>query len=299
MTLPAMLTPEALAAALPATGRASIPYLDPFSPDRPLVLECYRPAGHRPENPVVLVQHGMLRNGDEYCEAWIPTADRHGLLIVAPTFPTGSWPGAGPYNDGNVLAEDGSLRPRGTWSQAIPGRVFALLRQAGITTRDKACLWGHSAGGQFVHRLMATQDPDLFEAVAPANAGWYTLPTLDIPYPQGLGGIGLGHADVVRLLAYPMVIFAGDQDVETEGPSLPSHDAARAQGPHRFARAHNYLAQGQAEAARLGVPCNWRLIVVPGIGHEGMRMSGIAGDYWFDGKLPEAPSAPREIVKEL
>ena len=299
MTMPAILTPEALAAALATPGRASIPCLDPFNLDRPLVLECYRAANHRPENPVVLVQHGMMRNGDEYCEAWIPTADRHGLLIVAPTFPTESWPGSVPYNDGNVLAEDGTLRPRESWSQAIPGRVFALLRQAGVTTREKAYLWGHSAGGQYTHRLMATQDHGIFEAVGPANAGWYTLPTLETPYPQGLGGIGLTQDDVVKLLAYPMVIFAGDQDIETEGPSLPSHPAARAQGPHRFARAHNYLAQGQAEAARLGVACNWQLIVVPGIGHEGMRMSGIAGDYWFDGKMPEAPSEPREIVKEL
>ena len=294
-----ILTPDALATALNAPGRASIPFLDPANPDRPLVLECYRAPGHRPGNPVVLVQHGMLRNGDEYCEAWIPTADRHGLLIVAPTFPSDSWPGAGPYNDGHVLAEDGSLRPRDGWSQAIPGRVLALLQQSGVTTRDKAYLWGHSAGGQFVHRLMATQDHGIFEAVGPANAGWYTLPTLDAPYPQGLGGIGLTRDDVARLLAYPMVIFAGDQDTETEGPSLPSHAAARAQGPHRFARAHAYLERGRAEAARLGVACNWRLVVVPGIGHEGMRMSGIAGDYWFDGKMPEAPTAPREIRKEL
>ena len=293
------MTPEALAAALPAKGRASIPYVDPLSPDRKLVLECYRPANHRPENPVVLVQHGMMRNGDEYCDAWIPTADKHGLLIVATTFPNESWPGTLPYNDGNVLAEDGSLRPRETWSQAIPGHVFALLRAAGITTREKAYLWGHSAGGQFTHRLAATQSHDIFEAIGPANAGWYTLPTLNLPYPRGLGGIGLTEADVAKLLAYPMVIFAGDQDIETEGPSLPSHEAAKAQGPHRFARAHNYLAQGKAEAARLGVACNWTLIVVPGIGHEGMRMSGIAGDYWFDGKMPEAPSEPREIVKEL
>lgn len=293
------MTPRELRAALSAPGRASIPYTDPFSPDRPLVLECYRPAAHRPDSPVVLVQHGMGRNGDEYCEAWVPAADRHGLLIVATSFPAASWPGSRPYNDGHVLEEDGSLRPRENWSQAIPGRVFALLREAGLTTRDKAHLWGHSAGGQFVHRLMATQPHDIFEAVGPANAGWYTLPTLDLPYPQGLAGIGLSREDVVRLLAYPMVLFAGDQDIETQADNLPKHEAALAQGPHRFARAHHYLARGQAEAARLGVPCNWRLVVVPGIGHEGMRMSAVAADYWFDGRMPEAPVAPRAVTTEL
>jgi hypothetical protein len=76
------------------------------------------------------------------------------LLIVAITFSKEAWPDAVTYNNGHVLAEDGSLRPRECWSQAIPGRVFARLREAGVTRRDKTYLWGHSAGGQFVHRLL-------------------------------------------------------------------------------------------------------------------------------------------------
>ena len=90
------------------------------------------------------------------------------------------------YNNGHVLDEDGGLRPRECWLLAIPGRVFALLREAGITRRDKTYLWGHSAGGQFVHRLLATQPAEIFEAVGAANSGWYTLPTLDLHYPDGL-----------------------------------------------------------------------------------------------------------------
>lgn len=155
-----------------------------------------------------------------------------------------------------------------------------------MTTRDKAYLWGHSAAGQFVHRLMATQPHDIFEAVGAANAGWYSAPTLDLPYPEGLGGIGLTRDNVAKLLAYPMIIFAGDLDTETASDNLPKHEAAMAQGPHRFARAHAYLARGQAEAARLGVACNWRLVVAPGIGHEGIRMSAIAASYWFGDEMP-------------
>jgi hypothetical protein len=56
-----------LAAALARPGRASIPYIDPFSADRPLVLECFRPERHDPNKPVVVVQHGMSRNGADYC----------------------------------------------------------------------------------------------------------------------------------------------------------------------------------------------------------------------------------------
>ena len=193
------MSPEDLARALVQPGRASIPYLDRYNPDRLLILECFRPQAHNPDKPVVIVQHGASRNGAEYCEAWIPAAEQHGLLIVAITFSKEAWPDAVTYNNGHVLDEDGSLRPRGCWSQAIPGRVFALLHDAGITRRDKAYLWGHSAGGQF-QRLLATQPHGIFETVGAANSGWYTLPTLDLHYPDGLGGIGLVRDDVVRFL---------------------------------------------------------------------------------------------------
>src|SRR6266478_3960091 len=75
------MSPDDLARALVQPGRASIPYLDRYNPERPLVLECFRPQGHNPDKPVVIVQHGASRNGAEYCEAWVPAAERHGLLI--------------------------------------------------------------------------------------------------------------------------------------------------------------------------------------------------------------------------
>ena len=277
------MSPDDLARALAQLGRASIPYFDRYNPDRPLMLECFRPHGYDPDKPVVIVQHGASRNGAEYCEAWIPAAEQHGLLIVAITFSKEAWPDAVTYNNGHVLDEDGSLRPRECWSQGIPGRVFALLREGGITRRDKTYLWGHSAGGQFVHRLLATQPSGIFEAVGAANSGWYTLPTLDLHYPDGLGGIGLTRDDVARFLGYPLVIFSGDQDIDGPAENFPRHDAAMAQGPNRFARAQFYIERGRAEAAKLGVPCRWSRVVVPGVAHEGMQMSAFAGDYWFRG----------------
>ena len=62
------MSPDELARALVQPGRASIPYLDRYNPDRLLVLECFRPQSHNPDKPVVIVQHGASRNGAEYCE---------------------------------------------------------------------------------------------------------------------------------------------------------------------------------------------------------------------------------------
>ena len=70
-------------------------------------------------------------------------------------------------------------------------------------------------------------------------------------------------------------------------------NAAMAQGPNRFARAQFYIDCGRAEAAKFGVPCLWSRVVVPGVAHEGMRMSAFAGDYWFGAG---ANSAPRGML---
>jgi hypothetical protein len=43
-------------------------------------------AKSKPDKPVVIVQHEASRNGAEYCEAWIPAAERNGLRIVAIIF---------------------------------------------------------------------------------------------------------------------------------------------------------------------------------------------------------------------
>ena len=106
------MSPGDLARALMQPGRATIPYLDRYKPERPLALECFRPKTQTPDKPVVIVQHGASRNGADYCEAWIPAAERHGLLIFAITFSKEAWPDAVTYNNGHVLDEAGGLRPR-------------------------------------------------------------------------------------------------------------------------------------------------------------------------------------------
>ncbi|MDQ8730102.1 alpha/beta hydrolase [Bradyrhizobium sp. LHD-71] len=273
---------------IPEIGRSTLPFIDGFHPERPLQVNLYRPAAHGPDDPVVIVQHGMLRNGDEYRDFWIPAAEKHRILIAAPTFGNEHFPQAESYNNGLVIGSDGTIAARERWLYGVPARVFEALRQGGVTRLAKARIFGHSAGGQFVHRLLATRDDVPFEAAFAANSGWYTLPTLERRFPEGLDGLGFGEAELARWLAWPMVILAGDQDIVTDDPNLPSQTEALAQGPMRYARAHYMLDAAKAEAARRGLPCNWSLITVPGVGHDGAAMSRAAAAYWFEGRIPSS-----------
>lgn len=280
-----------LARALARPGRVAVVHADAAFPDRPVTVHAYRAPTHAAARPCVLVQHGMGRNGDEYRDFWIEAADRHGLMILATTFGDDAWPGPEEYNNGAVLGPDGAVRPPGSRAYDLPGRVLAEAREAGLTDGRDVRLFGHSAGAQFVHRLLATGAAAPPTLIA-ANAGWYTLPRLDRPFPEGLGGLGLDPEDLARFLTTTLHVLAGDADTETAGPSLPAHAAALAQGPHRFARAHAFVAAGQQAAQALGVACAWRLTVVPGIGHDGAAMSRVAAALWFDG-LDVAEAAER------
>ncbi|WP_243367754.1 alpha/beta hydrolase [Microvirga solisilvae] len=272
----------------PEIGRSTLAYLDPFHPDRPIEVNVYRPESHGPDDPVVIVQHGMLRNGDEYRDFWIPAAEKHRILIAAPTFSDKHFPNAESYNNGLIIDDAGALRPFEKWLYSVPARVFAALQKGGVTRRAKARLYGHSAGGQFSHRLLATQDHGPFEAVVAANPGWYTLPTLQRNFPEGLGGLGLDESALSRWFAYPMHIFAGDQDISTDDPNLPAQREALDQGPHRYGRAHFVYDFARHEAERLELPFNWKLIRVEGVGHDGAAMSRAAAAYWFEGRIPPA-----------
>lgn len=280
----------------PPQGRSVLPFIDARHPERPLEINFYRPAKHGPDDEVVFVQHGMLRNGDDYRDFWIDAAEEYNLLIVAPTFGNEHYPKAEGYNNGLLVGEDGAIAAQDDWLYAVPARVLAALRKAGVTKRDKVRLFGHSAGGQFVHRLLATQAETPFETAFAANSGWYTLPTLERRFPEGLDGLGLGEAGLARWLAWPMVIFAGDQDIVTSDPNLPAQAEALAQGPMRYARAHFMLDFAKAEAAKHGLPCNWTLITVPGIGHDGAAMSRAAAAWWYEGRIPSAEELKPEAA---
>ena len=270
----------------PPVGRSTLPFIDAFHPQRPLAVNLYRPARHWPNDPVVVVQHGMMRNGDDYRDFWIDAAEKHNLLIVAPTFPDAAFPKAEGYNNGLLVGGDGTIAPRDQWLYAVPGRVLDALRAGSVIDRPRIRIFGHSAGGQFVHRMLATFGMGPFDAAIAANPGWYTLPTLDRRFPEGLGGLGLSEEDLAAWLGTPMVLLAGDRDIATDDPNLPSNAEALAQGPNRFSRAHFMLEFAQGEAKRRGIPCSWRLVPVGGVGHDGAAMSRAAAAFWFEGRIP-------------
>ena len=264
---------QALQALAAHPGPNALPFFDPFFPGRSLFLHSARPEAFSPLTPVLFVHHGVGRNGASYRDYWLPLAEQFQLFVIAIEFPEAGFPDYLRYHFGNMRNEDGSLNPREQWTYGIIPRLFDALRAAGVTRRERYGMFGHSAGGQFVHRLLSFGYRNRVAAAVSANAGTYAMPDLTVPWPFGLGQTELTPESLADVLRFPLTVMAGTEDTKTTGRYFPKGPRSLRQGETRYHRAQTYVRLGHEAAAALGTKCAWTVMDVPGIGHDGHGMS--------------------------
>ena len=257
----------------PAT---SLPYNDPAFPDRPLVLHTARPRDFDNGTPVLFVHHGVRRNGRDYRDYWLDLVDEAAVLAISVEFPEAYFPDHLSYQFGNLYDQKGTPNLQEEWTFGVVERLFEALLTQGVTTRQRYGLFGHSAGGQFVHRMLSFGFRDRVAIAISANAGTYAMPDLATPWPFGLGQTDVDTDALRALLGFPITVMAGTEDVKTSGEFFPKGPRSMRQGAHRYERAHNYVRAGHAAAAVLQTSCAWTIIDVPGVGHDGRGMSAAA-----------------------
>lgn len=265
-----------LTALVTGPGGHSLDYIDPAFPDRVLRLHSACPPGCGPDTPLLFVLHGVARNGRDYRDYWAEHADTTGILAIAVEFSEAMFPEYLWYHFGNLHDGAGVANPRAQWTFGIIPRLFAALRARGVTRRETYGLFGHSAGGQFVHRMLSFGYREQVAVAVSANAGTYAMPDLEIPWPFGLGETEVDRVALGELLRFPITVMAGMNDTRTTGKHFPGGPRSMRQGPTRWHRAHNYVRMGREVAAALGTVCAWRVIDVPDVGHSGRKMSAAA-----------------------
>ncbi len=275
------VTPETAGPPRIDTGAGRFLYKDPAAATgKSLWVWTYRPKSFTANSPIVFVMHGVKRNADIYRNNWITHADYHGFLIVAPEFSRDDFPGSWHYNLGNVMYRadsNGTLAANAEryWGFPIIDRVFDQVRDLTGTNRKTFSLFGHSAGGQFVHRYMTfTGGPRVNLAIA-ANPGWYTMTTRDEKFPYGLGETKVTDEDLRELYAGPLVVLLGEEDTR-RGTYLRTTPEADRQGANRLERGKTYFAEAKRDAQAAGMSFKWRLQTVPGVGHKNAGMAGPA-----------------------
>lgn len=250
--------------------------------DKPIRTWMYRPDGITSDAPIAFVMHGTLRNGETYREPWIPLADRYKALIVVPEFSLEHYRDPSTYQFGNLRTKDGQPIEESKWTFSAIEHLFDHLKAASGNRSERYFLFGHSAGSQFVHRMVQFKAGARIAMAVTANAGSYTMPTFDVSFPFGLGESDFTDARLSAAFGVPMLVLLGELDTDPNDKHLPKNPEAMAQGAFRLERGHNFFRTAESESRRLNVPLRWTKMVVAGVGHDNAKMAPVAARVMFE-----------------
>jgi len=246
-------------------------------PSKPIVVYVIIPDDIQ-NSDFIMVMHGTDRNSLDYSNAWKLYAKQNNCLIVAPTFSNVDWPKSNSYNLGNMFSSTNYIKINNDslWTFTIVGKIHDELTDAFGMQKKTYDIWGHSAGAQFVHRMMTFKPDYKVRYAICANAGWYTIPSFETNYPFGLLNKSLNYDETFLedLVIKNIIIMRGTADTLRDS-NLNTSKEADEQGTNRYARAATYYGF----AAKIALKNNWKLIDVEYVGHEYALMAKAAQEF--------------------
>jgi pimeloyl-ACP methyl ester carboxylesterase len=231
--------------------------------------------------PVLFVMHGVRRNGERYRNEWVSYAEKEKALLLVPEFSVEGFAGGRNYavprpNINSVNSDD--LPPS---AFLVIEKIFDHVRSITRPETKEYLLYGHSAGGQFVHRFILFNPRARVKAVVAANAGWYTMPDFTVAFPYGLKNSGLLESGLREALSRKLIILLGEKDTDPRHPLLSRSAAATRQGQHRFERGQNFFRAAARAAESLNAPFDWQIATVPDADHDNAKMAPAAASLIF------------------
>jgi poly(3-hydroxybutyrate) depolymerase len=261
-------------------------------PAHQVEVHYYRARSHRSDSPIIIVLPGGGRNGHDYRDSWTELAERYRLLVLSPSFSEEHYPGPLNYNLARMIkaADRANLddlevqSDPAVWIYGQIDRVFEAAARAVGSTRASYDIFGHSAGGQIVHRLVLFAPAARIDRAVAANSGWYTAATPQARFPFGLAGAPASDAQIRTAFGRNLTVLLGELDNadETRG-HLRKTPETEAQGAHRLARGRYFYETARAHAKNLRAPFAWNMVVVPGVGHSYRQMSAAAAACLYEG----------------
>ena len=252
--------------------------------DKVIRVFYHQPATLRADSEILFVLPGAGRNGHDYRDAWITISEEQGVMILALQYVEVDYDFADYHLAGMVehpaSPSDESYRINtnsAEWIYRDFDRIFRLVKEEIGSRQQEYDIFGHSAGGQILHRMAIFQDFTNARRIISANSGWYTLPNNEYNYPYGVKDTYVNEDDLRTAFEKKLTILVGELDNENETRGHLRHTPqADAQGLHRFSRANYFVETSRTRAEEINAPYNWNLEVVKGVGHDYQGMSQAA-----------------------
>ncbi len=219
---------------------------------------------------VMVVFHGNGRGAQTYRNSARKFADEACFVIYSPYYDRERFPNWSYHRGG--LIQGGVLRSDDEWTVSTAQLIVDWIKsREGL---DKPIyMFGHSAGAQFLSRVVAYARPEGVARFVLANPSTYVVPSVDWEAPYGFGGLPptlFDGSEIRRYLEAPLTIYLGLEDVGSE--DLTSNEFADRQGANRLDRGRRTFQNAYEVAKRRGWMYGWSLVEVPGVGHTARGM---------------------------
>jgi len=263
-----------------------------FKKDKTITVHYYKPTKLTEESSVILVIPGAGRNGNDYRDAWIEKAEEYNILVLSPEYSEKNYPEFWSYNLAGMISNvqinedrtavtsfDISKNPN-KWIYNDFDRIFDLAREKTDLNTNKYDLFGHSAGGQILHRLAIFKPTSKANRILASNSGWYTVPDDSVDFPYGLKNSSINSEKVN--FENKLILFLGEKDDENETRGDVRHTPeADEQGLHRLERGKYFFKRSKIIAEQQNADFRWNLHIVPNIGHDYKGMSKAGADFLY------------------
>jgi len=247
----------------------------------PIDIITYIPPNATANTPILMVVPGASRDAQRFHASWLDLAKKNHFSVVTIGAKKTFFPDEYSYNAGSVITENGDLVDEDKWLFSVIEPIFNDFKDRYGFTSKRFYLFGHSAGGGFVHRyLLFNREAPIVKAVA-ANPAFVTLPDKNVMYPFGLKGVPASDNNIKYWLDKDMAILLGEDDLGPRTKPLSNGAMAREQGPNCLTRGKLLFNTGKIKAEELGFDFNWELITVPGVGHDNYNLAPFASIYLF------------------
>ncbi|ERJ59906.1 alpha/beta hydrolase [Sphingobacterium paucimobilis] len=266
-------------------GEGSFTYkgYEPLS-NKPITVYYYIPTTGNIDNmPVLFSMHGAERDGTIQRNAWKYLAEANGFVVIAPQYAKAYY-SENEYQFGGVFTNTSFTIANAPdkWTYQTIEALFDYYKKETDSKAISYHMFGHSAGGQFVHRfLLAMPDARVDKAVA-ANPGGWTFPYLNgitgtdnktYGWPNAVYGSPMSDENYLKkYFAKKLYIQLGQLDIDENDSSLPRDAPANAQGKHRLDRGRFFYEESLRIAGEMQAPIAFQKAEVVDGTHSSLRM---------------------------
>lgn len=262
--------------------------------DKTVSIYFHVPQNWKEDSPVVLVIPGAGRNAWSYRNAWVTESEKKGFIVVSPSYSDEFYPRFWNYNIARMIGdveinkaktnfENFSISSNSNeWIFNDFDRIFDDIKSKLTLTTETYDVFGHSAGGQILHRFALFYDSKKVDKILSSNSGWYTVPNFETKFPTGLIDAPINRENLKHAFSKKLILFLGELDNENETRGhLLKNPRMNKQGLHRLERGHYFYVKAKEQAAALSADFRWEKVVISGVGHDYKKMSIAASHYLY------------------